>query len=110
MLRLFFVRGVFSYRGELGATEGYLDRRPVTVSVAAGRMTRQDCFPPLRNGSGGFAIFAAIHRASSWLIGLSRQLRSLGDDSWLVHTNIPSVPSQTETNDTGLAATSHNCA
>src|SRR5215813_15550735 len=46
MLRLFFVRGVFSYRDELGATEGYLDRRPVTVSVAAGRMTRQDCFAP----------------------------------------------------------------
>jgi hypothetical protein len=41
-------------------------------------------------------------------ISRGRQLHSLGDDSWLVHTNIPSVPDQKETNDTGLAATTHN--
>jgi len=41
------------------------------------------------------------------------ELRTGGDDSWLVHTNTPSVPSgQRETNATGLAATSkaHNGA
>jgi hypothetical protein len=36
-----------------------------------------------------------------------RQLRSLGDDGRLVHTNIPSVPGQMETNDTALAATNN---
>jgi hypothetical protein len=41
---------------------------------------------------------------------LSRQLRSLGDNSWLVCTNIPSVLGQRETNDTDLAATTHNRA
>jgi len=41
-------------------------------------------------------------------ISRGRQLHSLGDDSWLVHTNIPGVPDQKETNDTGLAATTHN--
>jgi len=55
----------------------------------------------------------ATIRASSRLalaIGLSCQHRSLGDDSWLARTNIPSVPGQRETNDTGLAATTRNRA
>jgi hypothetical protein len=41
-------------------------------------------------------------------ISRGRQLHSLGDDGRLVHTNIPSVPGQMETNDTALAATTNN--
>jgi hypothetical protein len=36
---------LFSCRREYGVTEEYLDTRPFTVSVAAGRLTRQDCSP-----------------------------------------------------------------
>jgi hypothetical protein len=53
-----------------------------------------------RSGSGSFATFAAIRRASSWL-------SSLCGENQLLHTKTPSVPGlQKETNDTGLVATS----
>ena len=42
MLRLFFVCGLLSYRDiETEFTEGYPDRGPVIVSVAAGRIVRE---------------------------------------------------------------------
>jgi hypothetical protein len=62
----------------------------------------------------GFRILARRDSTGVRLItrAISRghQLHSLGDNSWPVHTNIPSVPDQRETNDTGLAATTHNRA
>jgi hypothetical protein len=41
MLRLFFVYGLLSCRHRHGLNEGYPDRRPVTVSIAAGRIVRE---------------------------------------------------------------------
>jgi hypothetical protein len=54
-----------------------------------------------------------IEVLSTAISACTGELRSLGDDSWLVHTNTPSVLSgQRQTNATGLAATSkaHNGA